>query len=85
MTQRQIYIKLVCTFEADATDAQIDNFLASVFNMAGSQSRVTNYIDTYKTWMRWVVSRPAAVAANARILGWHAHLPHGEVLEEAEA
>lgn len=84
MAQAQIYFKLVATIEADATEAQIQQFLANIYATSQAQTRFQAWRDSFKTAVRYVIGRPAAVNANARIVSWHFHTELNQVIDEPE-
>ena len=85
MAQIQIYLKAVATIEADATEAQMEAFVRQLLGTTQVQTRVGDYVDAFKTAVRYLVGRPAAVNANARVTRWHVHLGNGSVLDEPES
>lgn len=85
MAQVQIYFKTVATVEADATEEQMRQFLQNIYATAQSQTRFQSWRDSFKTAVRFVIGRPAAVAANARVVSWHMHLENNTTVDEPEA
>lgn len=85
MAQIDIYFKTVATIEADATEAQMRQFLATIYATSQAQTRFQAWRDSFKTAVRFVVGRPAAVAVNARVVSWHMHLENNTTVDEPEA
>jgi len=85
--QFQIYFKTVatCTVNDTVTDAQIASFLQNIYATSQAQTRFQSWRDSFKTAVRFVIGRPAAVSAGAQVVSWHFHLETGGTIDEPEA
>ena len=84
--QIQLYYKIVATVEVNdgLTAAQIKTFIDNTNALSTVQTRFQTYRDAFKSYVRFLVGRPAAVTAGARIIAFHSHLTTGASIDEAE-